>query len=261
MRICIGIGVITIPGREKIFTETLMGIRESVRHAAYRVHCDAKLAGCWQAWLHLLRDMTDDPRGASHFLICEDDIFLSRGIYDYLRHNPPPAGSIANLFCTPECHSPELMQWHRQPLPQRAQGSLALLLPLAIARDLAADPPFPDRRDGTDHNIGTFCRDHGIPFVTHSPSLVLHATTETSLAEARGRDENRQAFCFAESIENVGSGITWPPGRYPVSWPIDGIGEFPDEYSARRLDDSHPSRRRLSQHPHTLAIYQREAGA
>lgn len=255
----IAAGIITINSRlHGNFQRTRAELDEESGRIMPRVHVDHHRSGCWQAWLGLLREMIEWDRGATDLLLCEDDVYFSRGLFMYLRHNPPPAGSIANLFCTPECHSSDLMRWHPQPCPARAQGSLALLIPLAVARKLAAAPPFPDRRDGTDHNIGTFCREYGIPFVTHSPSLVLHATTETSLTEARGRDENRQAFCFAESL-NAHSGIGYGISRPPVSWPIDGIGEFPSEYSARRLYDSHSSRRRLPQHPHTLTVYYRKA--
>lgn len=259
----IAAGITTIHDRKQYRDQTLASLQEA-EFIRYRVYFDHAKAGCWQSWLGLLRAMVQfdiwaEERQATHLLLAEDDVFFARGLHSYLHHNPPPADSIANLYCTSECHSPELMQWHRQPVPHRAQGSLAILIPAGIARKLIAAPPFPSRRDGTDHNIGTFCREHNIPFVTHSPSLVLHATTETSLPEARGRDELRQAYCFAESL-NAHSGIGYGIYRPPVSWPIDGIGEFRDDsYSARKLYDSHSSRRRLPPHPHTLAVYYRKA--
>lgn len=251
----IAAGFITVPGRQYVLSETLASLRESCSPIGYRILSDEARTGCWQAWLRLLRSMVADPRGASHLLLCEDDVIFTRGLYDYLLRNPPPADSVANLFCTSECHRPELMQWHRQPLPARAQGSLALLIPLAIARKLAAAPPNPDDRDGTDRNVGLFCREHDIPFVTHSPSLVLHATLETSLTVERGRAELRQAFCFAESINECRE-IAYGMYRAPTRWPIDEVGDFPAGYSARKLSDDHSSRRRLPDHPHTLAVYQ-----
>lgn len=224
------------------------------------LHEDSDRSGCWQAWLALLRKWVESStihvrQVATHFLICEDDVIFSRGLIAYLRSNPPPAGSIANLYCTAECHRQELMQWHRQPLPHRAQGSLALLIPFAIAKEIIAEPPFPERRDGTDHNLGTWCRDRGVPLVTHSPSLVLHAKLETSLAVERGRDELRQAFCFAESI-NAESPIEPVVLHVPLESEIDGIGSFPAGYLGRAHLAFSPSRCRLPDHPHTLTVYQ-----
>lgn len=239
--------------------ETVWSLREAGTEFTF-YHQDDDHSGCWQAWLALLRrmvagiDIYYTSRGSDLLLLCEDDVIFSRGLIAYLRTNPPPAGAIANLYCTAECHRPELMKWHRQPVPMRAQGSLALLIPLAIAKQIIASPPFPDRRDGTDHNLGTFCRERDIPFVTHSPSLVLHAKLETSLAAERGRAELRQAFVFAEAIHVCkaaeSADLPGPLADYPE------IGHLFAGWLARKLADSDPSRRRLPDHPHTLAVYQ-----
>lgn len=241
---------------------TMWSLRDAGTEFTF-LHEDTARSGCWQAWLALLRKWVESStihvrQVATHFLICEDDVIFSRGLIAYLRSNPPPAGSIANLFCTAECHRPELMQWHRQSVPAKAQGSLALLIPFAVAKKILAFTPFPDRRDGTDHNLGTFCRAHDIPFVTHSPSLVLHSKLETSLAVQRGRVELRQAFVFAESIgvakkqDQNGMDEVAGCGQHEVA----GIGQFAAGYSAALLDAADPSRCGLPHHPHTLAVYQ-----
>lgn len=263
----ISVGIITAPRANPSLPDTLCSLREA-GFSAYRILGDDSRSGCWQTWLKLLRRMIADYRDRSspdYFLLCEDDVIFAAGLRLYLDHNPPPAGSIANLFCTSECHRAELMEWHGMPTPHRAQGSLALLIPAGVAKRILAATPFPDRRDGTDHNIGTFCSrsffDPGgdVPFVTHSPSLVLHSRVDTSLDTARGREELRQAFCFAESINEVPE-ISFGSNCPPVHWPIDGIGEFADDtYSARRLPDSDDRRRRLPAHPHTLSVYYRKA--
>lgn len=238
--------------------ETMWSLREAGTEFTF-LYQDDNRSGCWQAWLALLRKWVESAtihgqQVATHFLICEDDVVFSRGLIAYLRRNPPPFGSIANLFCTAECHRPELMQWHRQPVPSRAQGSLALLIPLGIATQILESPPFPSRRDGTDHNLGAWCRGRDIPFVTHSPSLVLHSKLETSLTVERGRAELRQAFCFAESIHvykiDEPADLPGPLADYPE------IGHLFAGWFARKIADADPSRRRLPHHPHTLAVYE-----
>lgn len=258
----ISAGVITIPNRGQMLCGTLQSLLESGLHCC-RIYTDLERSGCWQAWLRLLNALLRDAgrekenRQPDWLLLAEDDVFFARGLGDYLQHNPPPAGSIANLFCSPECHSPELMQWHRQPCPARFHGSLALLIDIRTARRILENTPFLRRRDGTDHNLGTFAREHGIPYVVHSPSLVLHATTETSLTEAGGREENRQAFCFVEAIDVLKTAELVPP----LVQEIPGVGHLPAGHRGALLADADPSRCRLPQYPHTIAVQIGVSGA
>lgn len=181
--------------------QTLASLREGGIYR-YSVFEDTRRRGCWQAWLAMVGRFVEDRPTSRWLLACEDDIEVSRGLADYLNRLIPSldAAAVYSLYSTADSRSSSLMEFSPVP-PRLAQGSCCYLIEWATLRRIVESPSFPERRDGTDYNLGTWCRDSSIPYMVHSPSLVLHTGAVSSLAGgAGGRPELRQCHCFVREI-------------------------------------------------------------
>lgn len=194
------VGTLTAPRKQATLAVSLTSLR-AAGFAPDVILDDVERKGCWQNWLAVLRRLLSIAPDVERYLVTEDDALFSVGLRDYLDHNPPPPDSVASLYCSRDCMLPELMRWARMPVPLMAHGSLAYVLTPTIARQIAADPPFPNRRHGTDHAVGTFCRYREIPYYVHSPSLTRHSLAESALGdEVGGRKELRHGGIFVTHV-------------------------------------------------------------
>lgn len=193
-------GTLTAPRKQATLAASLTSLRSAGFEPGVILN-DHLLTGCWQNWLAVLRRLLVTAPDADRFLITEDDCLFTVGLRDYLEACPPPADGITSLYCSRECLREPWMTWHRMSVPLFAHGSLAYILTPAIARRIIEEPPFPTRRQGTDHAIGTFCRHREIPYLVHSPSLVRHSYVASALGpECGGRVELRQAGIFLKQV-------------------------------------------------------------
>jgi hypothetical protein len=199
------VGILTAPRKQPTLPATLAALGAAGFGDCPRlISADVNLSGCWQNWLATTAALLAAYPRVDRLLILEDDCLLSAGLRRYfdLPYYLPPAAGVCSLFCSRDCLRNELLQWHRMPVPLLAHGSQAYVMTPEVARCLLADPPFRQRRDGTDHAVGTYCRLKEIPYFVHSPSLSRHsAPVDTSLVESRGLPELREATLFVEHFQ------------------------------------------------------------
>ena len=192
-----GCAVITSP---RPGPDTLKSTLASVQNAGFTpVVCmdEHKKLGAWGNWLFAASVLV--RQDFDYVMIVEDDVELSVGLRDYLDFYLPPDG-IASLYsAAPNDSSDSLFGWIKVKVPNRAYGALAYVMRLHTMAAIAADPPFPDRPHGTDHNIGTWCKRQGGPYHVHAPSFAVHRGAFSTLPDA-GNPECRQCRRWVESI-------------------------------------------------------------
>lgn len=176
----------------------------SFREAGFaRPHiCDDRehKLGAYGNWRAALAKALDESKGdADYVLIAEDDIEMSAGLRDYLELYPPPEGVVSLYSAAPNDPSDSVFGWLPIKAPNRSYGALAYILRPQLARDFLKSAPFTDRPNGTDHAVGTWCKNNGVTYYVHAPSFVVHRGDQSTLPAA-GIDENRQCRRWVISI-------------------------------------------------------------
>jgi hypothetical protein len=202
-----GVGLLTCPRPgPSTFDRALASLHAAGWSAAeIAVHNDDPPSGCYQGWLKMAcRTLCDFPQ-ADYLLLVEDDCELSAGLRAWLEHCIPTDPALRrpawhSLYTAAELHSAQDLGWREVPAPRQCWGSLAYVVQPKILKLLLADPPQARHRDGTDRAVGHFCRQHGFPYLVHSPSFARHLGTATALDRPGGTDLNRQCACWVERI-------------------------------------------------------------
>lgn len=193
-----GCAVITSP---RPGPDTLKLTMESLRNAGFKapVICadEHKQLGAWGNWRFAASVLV--RHDIDYVLIVEDDIELSAGLRDYLEFYLPPDGVASLYSAAPNDASDSLFGWVAVKVPNRAYGALAYVMRRHVAAAIIADPPFPDRPHGTDHNIGTWCKRQGVPYYVHAPSFAIHRGEFSTLPDA-GNPDCRQCRRWVESV-------------------------------------------------------------
>jgi hypothetical protein len=181
--------------------------RASLRRAGWPVHStyiDTARAGCYRGWRSALAHLLHESPAADFLLLCEDDIAVTAGCRDLLDLYPPDPHAINSLYCAAPNHDDSVFGWHGVArLPRCALGALAYAMTPDMARRFLADPPLPDWADGTDMAMGKFCQRERLPYMVHSPSLVQHIGTVSSLREPSHDEQSRHAKRWLKSLELV----------------------------------------------------------
>ncbi len=182
-------------------SRTITGIRNAGAFDPI-VRIDHPKSGAWKNWLLTLEMVLSDPLtnhlNPQFILMMEDDAVLSFDVFSYLETLDLSKNEIYSLYCANGSSANKtLRDWnfgfYTVEAPRYSWGALAYLMHIDLARKILATPPFPDRKDGTDHAIGTFCKTNNVSYLVHFPSLVKHIGAISSLEEVGGVDEFRQA--------------------------------------------------------------------
>jgi hypothetical protein len=192
------VAVTTAPRSQPTLTDTLLSLRDAGWDAGANVFVDSDMqfgpyGNLRRAAVNLLILAMRLQRTGGEpdaYLICQDDIQLTRGLRQHLEADSyfrkmlfadellkKPVGVIS-LYCAGPNDSPA-GGWHSiDDLPTAAYGALAYVFTrdsmLEFLRWIC-----PNDRAPADWVMGCFCKDVQRDYVTHSPSFVRH-TGETS---------------------------------------------------------------------------------
>ena len=166
------------------------------------------VASLWELWVRY-------PR-ATRYILFQDDIEASKGLYDYLSKSEYPKEGYCNLCTYPENTTPELSKpgWHRS--NKRGKGAQALMFdPKAVkalltSGRLVSKPHDARNADRSlDGMIVEAMENVGYKEYIHSPSLVDHVGKESTI----GHEPTLHMPTFDETFDL----LSLPPGKvhYP----------------------------------------------
>lgn len=192
--------------------------------------------GCYQTYLRTMLLLARTASDADYWLICEDDIEPAAGLDVWLSsdhsHLPVEPGEMGliSLYTCASNHRTGRTGWNViERLPHHTHiaipwGALAYLWPVSLAMEYLASPRKPTDREGTDHHVGVWLRERGIPAYCHSPSLVRHTGivpwSDTSLACKLASDADRQCAEWVPDLSQAIEGErinAWKTERYAAS--------------------------------------------
>lgn len=141
----------------------------------------AKHLGSWGNFVRAISTLWNERPTADVFVVFQDDLLVASGLRRWLDGQlwPEPLPGVMSLYCS-KVTAEEFARgvgWFAMPqddLPRKAYGSLGVVMPPAAVRLLVRDPPGSGSKNQTDYWLGRFCRDHGLPYLLHSPSLLRH---------------------------------------------------------------------------------------
>lgn len=149
------------------------------------------------------------PR-AEAFLICQDDILLSRGLRRYLEHRlwPSETVGVVSLYrpsCYPEGDAGTFTDENRG---WSSWGALAYVFSNPGVRQLLADPILLNHRHhgpggglrNIDSIVGAWCERQQLPYYVHTPSLVQHIGDTSTIYANAANVGSRMAASFQEEI-------------------------------------------------------------
>jgi len=143
--------------------------------------------GGWPNFWLALTEMVARSPSSDLFLIVQDDVVFSKGVFDYLAAAKfPDECGVVSLFC-PKCSNAQF-GWHPFPTGFGMASAQALAFPREMAFQFLADPWTVNYRrsapkskhfrgDGLHHIdgvVGQWCRLNDKAAYTHSPSLSQH---------------------------------------------------------------------------------------
>lgn len=175
---------------------------------AFTVHENEFRFRPWGNFRHALKWLVANEPRSEMYLLCQDDIVVTRGLRGWLAAGNLPwmeTGGVISLYCAaPNARADNPAgQWHRlmyERLDNRAYGALAYVFPRGLAVMLAAKDPFPTATSKVDINVGKWCKANGINYWLHSPSFVKHMGTVSTIVDIP-MSEKRQCAEFLESVE------------------------------------------------------------
>lgn len=170
---------------------------------------EPRIGGWPNFWLALTEMVARDPN-ADFYVIVQDDVIFSRGVFDYLNSSQFPVGcGVISMFCA-QCHNGPF-GWHRVKSDYGMAGAQAFAFPRESAfaflahswtvnHRRAAPKSKHFRGDGLHHIdgvVGEWCRLSGRPAVSHSPSLSQHIGYDSVMYPGfRGKRDRRYADSF-----------------------------------------------------------------
>lgn len=148
-------------------------------------------------------------RAASWVAVFQDDVLVARGLRSWLESQELPRAVHSLYTSSVHDHGDGWQTLDLEPKPwnmlpwHNSLGACVLLLPGEIAVDYLANDPQFVRTDRLGGSIGEYCHLHGVPFITHSPSLVQHIGTTSCRTGVPITDE-RRAKRFCDDVRSLG---------------------------------------------------------
>jgi hypothetical protein len=194
-----------------VFAEPGTAITNSVE--ACNWHQRSKTLGAFSNWYLSLTELVLLDPHADAYLICQDDIVLSRETRSYLEHIlwPNESAQVVSIYCAEVHDEPDRTGFNQLDADWETCGALALIFPNAVARALLCDPLFLDhRRNGPrngssciDSIVGRWCRRSNIRYYVHHPSLVQHTGHYSSLWGKIASSPRRRAGSFLDESDSA----------------------------------------------------------
>ena len=142
--------------------------------------------GPWPSFLRALRSLVSIAPHAASLAVFQDDILVAQNCRAWLESQEPRPG-ISSLYISEHQAKDRPPGWSALDPDAIPYGACAVVISLETARLILANPPEPQAIRMTDTWLGKFCREAGLPFWQHVPSLVRHVGRESSLARKGDR--------------------------------------------------------------------------
>lgn len=166
--------------------------------------------GPYRNWLNLLRVLVEEADPGDRLLVLEDDLELSGGLRSFLDLVQPLPDGLTSLYCAAPLDSGKVeVGWRPVEVPIRAYGALAYTFTRELAQRFLKSCHEPHPTLGTDHLVGRWCRDQGVPYRVSTPSFARHRGSRSCLPSA-GTPEARQCGRFVREC--------WPDPQSPGAW-------------------------------------------
>ncbi|MCH9776822.1 MAG: hypothetical protein K0U90_10350 [Planctomycetes bacterium] len=176
-------------------------------------HQRGKILGAFSNWYISLTELVLLDPHADAYLLCQDDIVLSRDTRPYLEKVLwcNEGSQVLSIYCAEVHDEPNHIGFNQLDADWNTCGALALIFPNAVARALLCDPLFLDhRRNGPsngdaciDSVLGRWCRRSNIRYYVHHPSLVQHTGHYSSLWGEIAPSPRRRAGSFLDESESA----------------------------------------------------------
>lgn len=162
--------------------------------------------GAWANWLLALEELTLRYPRADAFLICQDDVLYCRGLRRYLEEALWPGSpvGVVSLHAASHQDAGSVMGFYGVDFGWQAWGAQAYVFPNPAARAFLRHPMVRNHRhrgpgqgvQNIDSVTGQWCRDSGLPYVLHTPSLTQHVGEASAIWDGGGVLGRRRAGTF-----------------------------------------------------------------
>lgn len=181
-----------------------------------------KRLGAWDSWYLTMLVLVSRFPDADVYMICEDDLLLSRGLREYLESSLWPSDDVA--FCSPYCpgiYGEGKRGWFRieGKSLDTLTGSLCYLFPPDSIRMFLEDMGGVEASRNVDFLHGKWALKRGRSVWYHKPSLIQHTGIGASTLGNEDVGEvrrNRKAFDFSERIPEDLWSLPERAKRFPI---------------------------------------------
>jgi len=165
--------------------------------------------GPWPQFQRALRGCLESPCDA--VAVFQDDCLVARGCREWLEAElaqwPWPDTGVVSLYTSEQIakNFGPSRGWFCLPeksMPRKAYGAVAIAIMRGRAEDLAKLFPRPDGRTKTDYHVACWCKDRGLRWAHHSPSLVRHVGVVSAVYTRRGNRKWMQYRHEGEFVED-----------------------------------------------------------
>lgn len=225
------VGVTTAPRRETTLAQTLSSLREA---GWDRPHLFAEpgvevprefeclpmtvrpaVRGAFSNWYLALSEMYFSQPNADAYLLSQDDVLFSKELRPYLERRlwPAPEVGVVSVYCPSHYAVGRLPGFYIEDHGWSTCGALAYLFSNpSVRRFLGHSLPVDHRHHGPaqgsrniDSLVGGWCREVGLPYYVHAPSLAEHIGMASTLWDGPSSDK-RLANHFVRDIAQLASG-------------------------------------------------------
>ena len=216
------VGVTTAPRREPTLVQSAASLRaagwaEAIIFAdpgseldeaalPFLVTRRTRALGSWPNWILSLTEMYMLDPHADAYLICQDDVLYCQGLREYLENELWPERALGVVSLHTASHQDRGgLGFYCTEYGPYSWGAQAYVFPNASLRALLRDPAVINHRQrgrlngerNVDGVVGTWCKESGLGYYLHSPSLTQHiGDTSTLWRRATTASGRRQAATF-----------------------------------------------------------------
>ena len=216
------VAVTTAPRRQRTLTRTLMSLvkagwvmphvfaepktRLPLLLPRRNVTRRRQKLGAWPNWLLSLNEMVLRDPHADAYLLAQDDALFARGLRAYLEESlwPVERLGVISLYTAVHQDRGDKLGFYANDLGWSAWGAMAYLFSNASARALLRFPRIVNHRnrgpkDGlvnVDSVVGQWCRESGLAYFAHAPSLVQHIGETSTLWKNDSLEGRRRSGSF-----------------------------------------------------------------
>ena len=186
-----------------------------------------KTLGAWPNWFLALSELVLSDPSADAYLMCQDDVLYGTGLRDYLEETLWPARSLGVVSLHTASHQDrgDVEGYYALDAGWGAWGAQAYVFSPASARALLRNQAVVDHRHkgpgeglrNIDSVVGQWCRETGLNYFLHTPSLTQHVGETSTIWENSKVTGRRKAATFVgndSAIADVVGKTTVPPSQF-----------------------------------------------